>query len=96
MSDMGEYWCDVKPELKKQYDERIAKTPDHVMYAIKQFEKHNIEYTLKNEATGHFHCRRKKDDELFQFWAGTGKILGYTTVRGIHALIHMLVEEEDK
>lgn len=93
MGDMREYWEDRKPEFKKQHDERVAKTPDRVMYAIKQFEKYDIEYVLKNEATGHFHCRRKKDDKLFQFWAGTGKIMGYENVRGIHALIRILMED---
>lgn len=50
------------------------------------------EYVLKNDATGHFHCRRKSDDALVQFWAGTGKILGYTQ-RGIHNLIRICEEE---
>lgn len=57
-----------------------------------QLEAHNIEYILKNDATGHFHCRRKSDDALVQFWAGTGKILGYTQ-RGIHNLIRICEEE---
>ncbi len=42
---------------------------DRIDYAIKQFESHGIEYSLKNEQTGHFHCRRKSDDKLFQFYA---------------------------
>lgn len=37
-----------------------------------------------------FHCRRKSDDKLFQFYAGTGKIQGYDRARGIHALIKIL------
>lgn len=65
---------------------------DRIDYAIKQFESHGIEYSLKNEQTGHFHCRRKSDDKLFQFYAGTGKILGNDTERGIHALIKILEE----
>jgi len=77
---------------EKQHQDRVAKTPDRVAYAIKQFEANNIEYTLKNEQTGHFHCRRQSDDKLFQFWAGTGKIMGYDNVRGIHALIKMLLK----
>lgn len=66
---------------------------DRISYAMQQFEKHNIEYTLKNEQTGHFHCRRKSDDKLFQFYAGTGKIQG-VNMRGIHALIRLLETEE--
>lgn len=63
---------------------------DRIDYAIKQLESHGIEYSLKNEQTGHFHCRRKSDDKLFQFYAGTGKILGNDSERGIHALIKIL------
>lgn len=75
---------------KEKHKERVAKNPDRIEYAINQFEKHDIEYKLKNEQTGHFHCRRKSDDKLFQFYAGTGKIQGVTNQRGIHALIKIL------
>lgn len=76
---------------KEKHKERVAKNQDRIEYAIKQFEMNNIEYVLKNAQSGHFHCRRKSDDELFQFWAGTGKILGYDDVRGIHSLIKLLL-----
>ena len=75
---------------EEKHRERVAKNSDRIAFAIKQFEKHDIEYTLKNEQTGHFHCRRKSDDRLFQFWAGTGKIYGYDRLRGIHSLIKLL------
>lgn len=68
----------------------VTKNHERITYAIKQFEAHGIEYHLKNEQTGHFHCWRKSDDKLFQFYAGTGKIQGFAQVRGIHALIQML------
>lgn len=75
---------------KEQHDKRVAKNPERIQYAIEQFERHNIEYVLKNKQTGHFHCRRKSDDKLFQFYAGTGKIQGVENARGIHALIKIL------
>lgn len=75
---------------QEKHRERVAKNPDRIAYAIQQFEAHGIEYQLKNEQTGHFHCWRKSDDKLFQFYAGTGKIQGFTQVRGIHSLIQML------
>ena len=75
---------------KEQHDARVAKNPDRIQYAIEQFQRNNIEFTLKNAQTGHFHCRRQSDDKLFQFWAGTGKIMGYDYARGIHALIKLL------
>ena len=77
---------------EEKHQERVAKNPDRVEYAIKQFELHGIEYSLKNAQTGYFHCRRQSDDKLFQFWAGTGKIMGYDRARGVHALIKMLLE----
>ena len=83
---------------KENHKNRVAKNPDRIQYAIEQFEKHNIEYVLKNETTGHFHCRRKSDDKLFQFYAGTGKIMGFENKRGIHALIRLLddMRKEDE
>lgn len=75
---------------KEKHKERVAKNPDRIEYAIMQFEKHDIEYELKNEQTGHFYCWRKSDDKLYQFYAGTGKIQGVTNQRGIHALIKIL------
>lgn len=77
---------------EEKHKERVAKNPERIEYAIKQFEAHNIEYVLKNAKTGHFHCRRKSDDKLFQFYAGTGKIQGFNNVRGIHNLIKILEE----
>lgn len=76
---------------KEMHEERVSKNVERIDYAIEQFKKNNIEYSLKNVQTGHFHCRRKSDDKLFQFWAGTGKILGYDRLRGIHALIKLLL-----
>ena len=80
----------IARNAKANHDRRVADNPNRIRYAIEQFEKHNIEYVLKNEQTGHFHCRRKSDDKLFQFYAGTGKIMGFENKRGIHILIKML------
>jgi len=62
-----------------------------LQFATEQLTKHDIEFSLKNEQSGHLHCRRKSDDKLIQFWAGTGKIMGYEEV-GIHNLITLLTE----
>lgn len=72
---------------EEKHRQRVAKNPERIAYAKRQLEQHNIEYTLKNEATGHFHCYRKTDDTLIRFYAGTGKIVGYDSLRGIHNLI---------
>ena len=80
----------IARNAKENHAKRVADNPNRIQYAIQQFERHNIEYVLKNESTGHFHCRRKSDDKLFQFYAGTGKIMGIDDKRGIHALIKLL------
>jgi len=78
-------------ELAKQnHNGRVAKNPDRIAYAIEQFEKNNIEYVLKNASIGHFHCHGQVSDKLYQFWAGTGKILGFETRRGIHNFIDIV------
>lgn len=82
--------CGYHLYAKEKHKERVAKNSERITYAIKQFELNNIEFVLKNEQIGHFHCKRKSDGKLFQFWAGTGKILGYDRLRGIHALLNLL------
>lgn len=86
------YWKEVKATLKEQHKERVKKTPERIEYACTLLDKAGIEYQLKNPATGHFHCWRKVDGKLFQFYAGTGKIQGYDRIRGIHALVSLLVK----
>ena len=75
---------------RERHKKRVADNPNRIQYAIERFEEHGIEYILKNEQNGHFHCWRKSDDKLFQFYAGTGKIMGVENKRGIHALIGFL------
>ena len=84
--------CGYHEHAKEKHDERVADTPNRIEFAKKQFEANNIDFTLKNEATGHFHCWRKSDNKLFQFYAGTGKIAGVGNKRGIHALIEILTK----
>lgn len=83
----------IKEYTKNLHNERVAKTPERVAYAIEQFAKHGIVFSLKNLTTGHFHCRRKSDGKLFQFYASTGKIVNEPNKRGIHALIKILTKE---
>lgn len=91
--DMGrEDFEGIKELAKQNHAKRVADNPNRIQFAIRMFEKHDIEYVLKNEQTGHFHCRRKSDDKLFQFYAGTGKIVGQENKRGIHTLIKLLEE----
>lgn len=89
MMPRDEFWDALKEHAHRNHQERVSKNPDRITYAIQQFEAHGIEYQLKNRQTGHFHCWRKSDGQLFQFYAGTGKIQGLQ-IRGIHNLIKIL------
>lgn len=74
--------------LKAQHKNRVSKTPERLAYAVNQFEKYGIDYAVKNEETGHIHCK-DETGQLYQYWAGTGKIMG-SEARGIQALINEL------
>ena len=87
MGDMREVFDIYSKYVKEQHRKRVAKTPDRVAYAEKMLEQHRIKYELKNKEIGHFHCWRKSDNKLVQFWAGTGKIMGCKNARGIKSLI---------
>ena len=78
MGDMREVFDYYKEYCKEQHRKRVAKTPDRIAYAAKM---------LKNQNTGHFNCRRKSDNQIIQFWAGTVKIMGYQNARGLKALL---------
>ena len=83
--------CGYHEYAKEKHDVRVADTPNRIEFAIEQLGKNGIHAVLKNKATGHFHCFRKSDNKLFQFYAGTGKIVGESE-RGIHALIKILTK----
>lgn len=83
--------CGYHEYAKEKHDARVTDTPNRIEFAKRQFESNNIEFILKNKVTGHFHCFRKSDNKLFQFYAGTGKIVGESE-RGIHALIKILTK----
>ena len=73
MSEMTEYWADVKPIYKELHNKRVAKTPNRIEYSIEQFEKNNIPYELKNEVTGQFNLR--KGTNIIVYYCSTGKVL---------------------
>ena len=84
----------------KLFINKIERNKQRSNYAIEQFKKNDIKFVLKNAEIGHFHTFRKYDKQLFQFWAGTGKITGPIPMnikgdrRGIATLIRILTEKE--
>jgi len=73
MSELAEYWKDVKPFYKGLHSQRVAKTPDRIEYAISEFTKNGISAELKNEQTGQFNIR--KDNNIIVYYCSTGKVL---------------------
>ena len=88
---MSDFDMGYSEYAKEKHKERVADNGRRIQFAIEQFDKNGIHYILKNKQTGHFHCWRKSDDKLFQFYAGTGKIVGVVNARGINNLIDMLL-----
>lgn len=93
--------CDFCSGKAFEKVDKIERNRQRSNYAIKQFKKNQITFALKNESTGHFHTYRKYDKQLFQFWAGTGKIVGpipksVNNDRGIETLIRILNEKGEK
>ena len=73
MSELSEYWHDVKPIFKQQNAEKREKYYDkRIQYAIEQFEKNNIKYKLCNEENGHFNLY-DNSKVVMSFWSWTGK-----------------------
>ena len=86
-----ELYDGLKAIAKQNHRERVAKNPERIAYAIKQFEVNGIRYSLKNSENGHFHAL-DANGQLRQFWASTGKILG-SNRRGIRNFIKIIKGE---
>ena len=61
---------DIINSLKAEI-ERLKECPR----CVYEYDGETMEYCV----------RRKSDDKLFQFYAGTGKIMGFENKRGIHS-----------
>ena len=89
-------YCDFCAELNKPKPKK-ERNIERSNYAIEKFKKNNIRFELKNKNIGHFHAWRKTDNKLFQFWAGTGKIMSANmkvNKRGIANLLKILEGEK--
>lgn len=93
--------CDFCNNKVFEKIDKVARNEQRSNYAIKQFKNNDIKFILKNSKIGHFHVFRKCDNQLFQFWSGTGKITGpipkyiQGDKRGIATLIKILIGKED-
>ena len=78
----------IRDYAKKQHQERVAKNPQRLEYAVKLLRDNGITFKVCNEATGQINCYFA-DGKCLTFYAGTGKIQGYVNVRGIRAFIRL-------
>ena len=88
--------CLQEEQRRKQKKKQKLQGARKIEQVRKVLEENNISYELKNISTGHFHTRRKNNNQLIEFYAYTGKITIVGKVqkaRGIEALIQILLGE---
>ena len=83
----------IREYAKKQHQERVAKNPERLEYAVKLLKENGITFKVCNETTGQINCYFANGNML-TFYAGTGKIQGYVSVRGIRAFIRLCKSEK--
>ena len=87
----------VSKEQRIKQQEQQKNSMKKIDKLKKVLEKYNISYELKNVDTGHFHTRRKFDNQLIEYYIWTGKIskLGkIQKARGEKALLQILLGKE--
>lgn len=83
----------IREYCKSKHDARAAKTPERVAYAEEQLQEAGIRYVVKNASIGHIHAWNNRG-KLFQFWAGTGKIMNHNA-RGIENFIRLVGDKKE-
>lgn len=89
--------CIKEKEQRIKQQEQQKNSMKKIDKLKKVLEKYNISYELKNVDTGHFHTRRKFDNQLIEYYIWTGKIskLGkIQKARGEKALLQILLGKE--
>lgn len=90
MGDMREM---LEP-YKKLHKQRVAKTPSRIEFAENLLRQNGIEYKICNALTGQINVHI--GNKCLTFYAGTGKIKGYTNARGIKAFVSVCKKELKK
>lgn len=87
-SERDPLWDGLHELAKQNHRDRVEKNPERIAYAEKRLKAEGIRFAVKNQQTGHIQAW---DDtgRLFQFWAGTGKIMGHSA-RGIESFIKLI------
>lgn len=85
MSDMGEYWRDVKPAMQERSKERRKHNRDNSAALLLE---RGVEFETRNDGV---HLIVKGRDCLIDFWPGTGKYITRNGKqgRGVHSLLRL-------
>lgn len=89
MGDMRDFFEPYKTARK----ERIAKNPQRLAYAVKKLTENGITFKVCDEASAQINAYFANGKHL-TFYAGTGKIQGYTSCRGIDAFLKLCIAEK--
>lgn len=76
----------IREYAKIQHQERVAKNPDRLKYAVKLLKRNGITFKVCNETTGQINCYLA-NGKCLTFYAGTGKIQGREHLRGINNFV---------
>ena len=87
-----EDWDGIREHARRQHQERVAKTPQRLEYAVELLKANGIPFKVCNDITGQINAYFT-NGKILTFYAGTGKIKGYTTLRGIKSFVWLCVNE---
>lgn len=72
---------------EEKHRERVAKNPKRLEYAKKVLTENGITFKVCNEATAQINCY--VNGKVLTFYAGTGKIQGHSSIRGINSFVRL-------
>lgn len=83
----------IRELAKKQHQERVAKNPQRLAYAVQKLKENGITFKVCDERSAQINAYFANGKHL-TFYAGTGKIQGYKNLRGIDAFLKLCKGEK--
>lgn len=80
---------------KEKHQARVAKNPQRLEYAKRVLKENGLTFKVCNEATTQINVYFA-DGQVLTFYAGTGKIQGYSDLRGINSFVRLCKKKEAK
>lgn len=91
---MNEDFSALREYAKEKHAKRVAKNPERLAFALQRIREAGFKVLSTNEESTQIVVQTYNSPKRFVFWAGTGKVLGYPTKRGINNFIQLLKEYE--